>query len=64
MAINTRDERFRALSIRKRFPPLPDGSIQADDRAQLVGAYRSDTLPPGGTVNTQNMSLKIALTIT
>ena len=63
MAIDTRGERYRAMTTEEQICPLPDGSIQKDDRAQLLGIFAQESAAGGNNSNSQSMQLRIALSI-
>ena len=44
MAIDTRDK--RASALRMGWLPLPDGSINAGDRKEMLWQYRLEATPP------------------
>lgn len=39
MALDTAKKRHSALTFRRHYPPLPDGTIDQADRQTLIGLY-------------------------
>lgn len=72
MAIDSASKRRRALGFGQQpgiFPPAPDGSLSADDRAALAGLYYAggepppppDPIPvsPGGTIDASQLVMVV-----